>query len=254
MRDMRRLAMAGVVVAVSTVIASPAFAQTLGSATVAPESGGVLRGIPSAAPATPAPPERVLVHMTGSPDATLETRSGSGWALVCTSPCDTWLPIHGDYRTAGPHMRPSRVFALEGTVGTTDYLYVDAASSSAYVAGGVAASVGYGASVVGLVIVIISAVTTSTCALVGGGPCSWTADGLLVPGASAILIGAVVGTVGVVANRSNAQTSIVQTPNAADRAQSSALSVRLPIWRDTAVPARDLVPAPVAVPLYTLTF
>jgi hypothetical protein len=254
---MLSLRLVAAVVAVSAVVASPAFAQTPGSDTNAPEGGGIPRGVSAAAPATPPPSDRLRVHMTGSPDASLETRSGEGWALVCTSPCDQWLPIGGNYRVTGPDIRDSTAFALEGKTGTTDSLYVDAASSSAFAGGMVAASIGYAATAIGLALVLVAAMENLGPALDADGSGNFSSPpsgiGLAVP-AGMIISGAVVGTIGLVLNRSNVHTSVDQTPKGDDCAPPSPVSVRTPTWRDTPTPARDLAAAPIVVPLYALTF
>jgi hypothetical protein len=217
---------------------------------------------PAATPrAAPSPADRVFVHMTGSPDATLEKGNGREWGRVCASPCDKWLPTDGGYRVGGAGIRNSAMFALVGTNGGRVDLDVDPASKSAFVGGIVATSVGYGVLPLGLLLVVVGAVANSVdCAFDDGAAgsnqsCSSSSgNGLLVAGGVTLLVGAVVGTIGVVELASNVHSSVAQSSSTNDRAAPSPVSVRLPAWRETPAPARGLAAAPVAIPLYTLTF
>jgi hypothetical protein len=229
-------------------------------------SGPSAAPLPPAAPlpivVTPpsAPADRVYVHMTGAHEATLERGNGRTWALVCQSPCDRWLPMEGGYRVSGPGLRSSTMFALGGTNGGRVDLDVDPASKGAFVGGIVATSVGYGVVPVGLLLMLVGAIVNSTdCDFDTGtsgssAGCSGSSgSGLVLAGGITALVGAVVGTIGVVELASNVHSNVAQTVS--DRQSSPPVSVRLPAWGDTTTAARAVAPAaPMTVPVYTLTF
>jgi len=106
------------------------------------------------AQSSPAPlqvPGRVLVHIESPEPVDLERGTGDfsdPFYVICTSPCDTWVPATDGYRIAGGGTRASRRFELLANAGS-ETLAVSPSSSTAFgigiaaiVLGAVAASIG----------------------------------------------------------------------------------------------------------------
>src|SRR5579864_6078362 len=81
---------------------------------------------PARAQSAPPPADdRVRVHIDSPEPVNLEMRERREWVIVCTSPCDTTLPAHRDYRINGAGVSSSRTFTIEP--GGTTTLKVDPA-------------------------------------------------------------------------------------------------------------------------------
>ncbi|HEY6463825.1 MAG TPA: hypothetical protein VIY73_26830 [Polyangiaceae bacterium] len=99
---------------------------------------------PSVASAQTTPPPRepltapaVRVHVVGSPSAKLEedVTGTDDWREVCSSPCDTDLPIGPRYRVNGEGRIPSEPFGLAGRPGDRVAVRVAGGSKAWFVAG-----------------------------------------------------------------------------------------------------------------------
>jgi hypothetical protein len=106
------------------------------------------------AQSSPAPlqvPSRVLLHIESPKPVDLERGTGDfsdPFYVICTSPCDTWVPATDSYRIAGGGTRASRRFELLANA-KRETLVVSPSSSIAFgmgiaaiVLGGVAANIG----------------------------------------------------------------------------------------------------------------
>jgi hypothetical protein len=191
---------------------------------------------------SPVAPPRVLVEMSGSPDATLERRAADGWETACRSPCEEWLPTGDTYRIGGSGVRESRVFSLSGSNGEGVEIAVDAASSGAFTGGIVAASIG----VISLPFDLAMLSTLGT-------P---VANGDLGPvGIVTTVVAVVLGAVGSAMFLSNARTTAVQTGVKVDATPPPVVGLRFPDWNDA--PALGRIPLPstgTTIPIFSTTF
>lgn len=104
----------------------------------------------SSAPPLPVP-GRVLVHIQSPEPVDLERGTGDfsdPFYVICTSPCDAWVPATDSYRIVGSGTRASRRFELLGSA-ERETLVVSPSSASAFgigiaaiVLGAVTASIG----------------------------------------------------------------------------------------------------------------
>ena len=110
----------------------------------------------------PAPlqvPGRVLVHIESPAPVDLERGTGDfsdPFYVICTSPCDTWVPATDGYRIAGRGTRASRRFELLANAGR-ETLVVSQSSSIAFG--------------IGIAAIVLGAVAT------GIGALGWLSDG-----------------------------------------------------------------------------
>ena len=66
----------------------------------------------------------VYLHLVANEGTALERATDDGWATVCASPCDGYVPARGTYRVALPEEH-SAPFTLPGSPGTSVTLSVD---------------------------------------------------------------------------------------------------------------------------------
>jgi hypothetical protein len=90
-------------------------------------------------------------------DVTLEARSGSAWAVVCTAPCDRRLPVDVFYRLSGS-TRESPPFRLLANAGDSLRLTAKTSSRAAYGTGVALTILGGIGIVTGAVAVVVNSV------------------------------------------------------------------------------------------------
>lgn len=203
------------------------------------------------APVTPEATGSVHVTMEGDGDAVLEQDHGGAWAQACSGSCGRDLPLGVAYRITGSGVKTSGSFRLLGKPGDHIVLHLNTASSAAFsggvtmaVLGGLAATIGFWGT------------------LVANGQNQ--DDGYdddydyqnehhtsVVPWVVTTLVGAAVGTVGLVMAVSNEKTKVTQSAGTADKAAmlfgtkgTTAMNTsdRAPTWanlRPAGVPAAD---------------
>jgi hypothetical protein len=254
---MIRRVVAGGVVVTSVLLSASALAQSQGRDTIGPSTSVVATRSdvpPSEATSTSA---RIFVHLEGDPEMVLEKKgAGREWIPVCGAPCDKWLTADATYRVGGDDVRSSRPFALARSPGGRVDLVVDVSTKTAFVGGILLTSIGYSAIPIGLLILLAGAIESSPCAFDSMSPCLTppSGGGLIAAGAITAIVGAVVGTLGVVELASNVHSKVAQSSDGAADAPPPSASTQLPAWRDTPTAGRALAPAPVALPLCTFTF
>jgi hypothetical protein len=211
---------------------------------------------PPAAAQTPAPAAAVTgsVHVTmdGDNDAVLEQDHGGAWSVVCTGACNASLPLEPMYRISGSGVRTSGSFHLLGKPGDRIALHLNTASSAAFgggvtmaLLGGLAATIGFWGSLI---------------ASSNDDQYNYEYDeyqqpqhhNSVVPWIVTGLVGAAVGTVGLVMAVSNEKTKVNQSTSTEKTAKAAASLFttktasnapdRVPTWsnlRPAGIPAAD---------------
>jgi hypothetical protein len=199
------------------------------------------------APAAPAD-GMIPIHIITERPVRLEKRAGSGWELVCTSPCDTAVGVSPEYRIAGDGINPSEPFTLEGSHGYAK-LKVDPGTPGGQTRG-VWTMIGSGAVLAGGVAVI--ALGTNRHFDAQGNVPQGSINALLA--GSVMIAGAVVGGfVGGAWYVSNAHTQVTGNVGHATGEKTPPKSVqaaRAPTWNAPQIGA----PAATSVPFLSGTF
>lgn len=190
-----------------------------------------------AAPELP-PGQRVRVHIDSQKPVILYRRDvgGTGWRLVCRSPCDQDLPASGAYRVEGNGVARSREVSLNTDERTRSVnLHVDPASVAGAALGGVMISVGVLAAYIGLLVAVADGSSSSRN--------ETKRTGLITFG-----LGSVTTISGIFIFRYSSSTDLLQTSSSpSERASGSATPVlqgltdlRLPRGKDVVVPIVNL--------------
>jgi hypothetical protein len=215
------------------------------------------------APAAPAAPRKqVLVHIEApDKDVYLLADTGHEWERACSSPCDKWMSTDLNYKLAGPSVRQSKPFSLQGENGDRVVLDVNTASSGTFTLGVVGTVVGSISLGIGALVYLVGAVENSTCSFdaststttSAGCTSSKSGNGAEGVGGTMMLVGLVAGVAGIVAIASNGHTSVsqeVEEPVKRGTPRNDAW-LRLPTWNDTT----KVSAAPgMALPLLSGTF
>lgn len=117
-------------------------------------------------------PGSVLVHIESPEAVDLERETGDRhdpFDVVCTSPCDEWVPATGRYRIAGSGTRGSRRFELLANAGR-ETVVVSPASSTAFGIGIAAIVVGAAAIAIGSLGVLANSFSDDPNGSSGHGP------------------------------------------------------------------------------------
>jgi hypothetical protein len=233
-----------------------------------PPGGGVVVMPP---PPPPGRAGKAWVHIESSHDLVLEGRSPSSahsWAPVCTSPCDSEVPLDYSYRIAGEGIRASHDFTIEASPGQRVVLNVKTASKGGFVGGIVLVSISPVVILIGLVVVAVGAAQndlSTTCSGTGVGfNCNANANagsGTETAGWVTTLIGVAGAVIGGVLIGINSRTSIseevippVAPPvGSLDHPRREDAWLRAPIWHEPSSVERSIPPAQVA-PLFTHSF
>ncbi len=200
------------------------------------------------APETPETTGSVHVTMEGDADAVLEQDHGGAWAQVCSGACGRDLPLGVAYRITGSGVKTSGSFHLLGKPGDHVVLHLNTASSAAFsggvtmaVLGGLAATIGFWGTLI------------ATSANTDDSDYSYEEphDNSVVPWVVTTLVGAAVGTIGLVMAVSNEKTKVTQSASISDKAAmvfgmprkvATNPSDRTPTWvnlRPAGIPAAD---------------
>jgi hypothetical protein len=238
-------------------LASPstAFAQVAPATTEAPMTTPM--------PAPSAAASLVWVHLQGSQVAELQQDTVGDrkhWQTVCVAPCDQTVSSAFAYRIAGDGIRNSRVFSVQPQSGGRETIDVDEASTSGFVLGIVAASVGTFAMAVGLFVVFVNSLADT----VEGGNTSNSGEetGWVIAGIG--LAGVIGGAVAIATNaRTRVAPGAAPSPSAAWLLSGGA-AIGAPGfangWKDALLDARRgtgparAVPPMVGIPLFGATF
>jgi hypothetical protein len=209
---------------------------------------------PSAPEAPPSqalagPSKRLLVHIeTTGQDLYLLADTGHEWERVCSAPCDKWLSGDVNYKLAGPSVRQSKPFYLQGENGDRVILDVNTASSGIFVLGVVGTVVGSVSVGLGALVWLVGVATNASCSIdastttsSASGSCSSSSGKSAESvGGTMMLAGLVVGVAGIVAIATNGHTSVaqdVQEPVKRGEPRSDAW-LHLPAWNETTTTAR----------------
>ncbi len=208
---------------------------------------------PQVTPQAPAPAPvtgNIHVRMEGDDSAVLEQDHGGAWSAVCNGACDRDLPLEPMYRISGSGVRTSGSFHLLGKPGDHVTLHLNTASSAGFsggvamaLLGGLAATIGfYGA------IIASSNDDEANYDYYNDQP-TQQHQNTVVPWIVTGLVGAAVGTVGLVMAVSNEKTKINQSSSTEKSAAklfatktASNVPDRTPTWanlRPAGVPAAD---------------
>lgn len=190
-----------------------------------------------AAPELP-PGQRVRVHIDShKPVLYRRDVGGTGWRLVCRSPCDQDLPATGAYRVEGNGIARSREVSLNTDERTRSVnLHVDPASVAGTALGGVMISVGVLAAYIGLLVAVADGSSSSRN--------ETKRTGLITFG-----LGSVTTISGIFIFRYSSSTDLLQTSSSSpsERASGSATpllqrltDLRLPRGKDVVVPIVNL--------------
>jgi hypothetical protein len=217
-----------------------------------------------AAPTPAAPHARVLVHIeTTNPEVFLLADTGHEWERVCSSPCDKWMSTDLNYKLAGPSVRQSKPFFLQGENGDRVVLDVNTASSGMFALGVVGTVVGSISIGLGALVFLVGAVeNTSACSFnadtstsASAGCSSTDGKGTEGVGGTMMLVGLVVGVAGIVAIATNGHTSATQDVEEPVKrgAPRSDAWLRLPTWSSTTATTVTATPG-LSLPLFSGTF
>jgi hypothetical protein len=142
------------------------------------------------------------VHIDGSPDVELEAYDYSyEWHPVCAAPCDRRVPLAFGYRIAGPDVQPSKPFAL--SLQGDAHLTVEAGSHGLHTAGLILTPTGSSAIGIGLVFLLIGAVTYSCSDCING-----FADTTLLNWGWALIGGGTAGLIGGIVMLTSSHTDV----------------------------------------------
>ncbi len=200
------------------------------------------------------------VHVESDRPVRIERRSGErsrDWDSVCTSPCDTELPLDAEYRIAGEGVRNSAPFQLSARAGERVELAVNTASKGGFVGGIVLTSLGPVTSLIGAVVLVAvnqSEQIAAEQASFGGTPSTTTTQnnaGAKTVGVVLIIGGIAMTIGGILMLTGNAHTHLDQGPiGTAPRSQDAWL--RTPTWRDDRM--GEALPKTYDAPLFHTTF
>jgi len=220
------------------------------------------------APAAPAAPQkRVLVHIeTTGQDVFLLADTGHAWERVCSAPCDKWMSTDLNYKLAGPSVRQSKPFFLQGENGDRVVLDVNAASSGVFTLGVVGTVVGSVSLGIGALVWLVgvaenascsldASTSTSTTSTATAGCTSHDGNGAEGVGGTMMLVGLAVGVAGIVAIATNGHTSVsqdVEEPVKRGAPRNDAW-LRLPTWSATTATTGSATPG-FALPLFSGSF
>jgi hypothetical protein len=199
-------------------------------------------------PATPAISGSVHVQMEGDGDAVLEQDHGGAWAVVCSGACNRDLPLDVAYRIMGSGVKNSGAFRLQGKPGDHIVLHLSTASPAAFSGGVTMALVGGLAATIGFWGTLFASSNDDSDYDYQNGE-DIHHQSTVVPWLVTTLVGAAVGTIGLVMAVSNEKTKITQTANASEKAQmlfgtktATTAPDRTPTWaslRPAGIPAAD---------------
>jgi hypothetical protein len=220
---------------------------------------------PSSPPPAPAPPPvtgpKVLVHIDSSRPVQLmryDPVSGNR-DEICTSPCDKWAPLDGNYRIEGSGVRQSSTFTLQGKEGDRVVIDTNPASRGWFTGGLVMGGISILGIITGAYVVAIgtavTAIDNSTC--FGTTTCSSTqkgSSGVEAVGWTIVGVSVVVGVIGVIAFASNWSTSVSQeTQEPVARPAKVDVPRREAAWQGDDI-ARAMPKPLVTVPIYSGSF
>jgi hypothetical protein len=194
----------------------------------------------------------VIVHVESSYRASLVQLGENGGVIGrCMAPCDRSMSLDGTYRIDGRDIRSSWPFRLVGRPGERLTLTIDARQRSTYASaktlgavGGVTASVGFAAALLGGF-----ASTSSKDANGDSGAACSSCSVAAIGGAALMLVGIGVGTAGLAVGIANMSSGTSQSSS-----DSSPLlpSGPQPMWRSPNPVAA--VPRSTTAPLFTVSF
>lgn len=197
-------------------------------------------------PAAPVESETGTVHvkMEGDSDAVLEQDHGGTWAAVCSGACDRDLPLGVSYRITASGAKTSGAFRLLGTPGDHIVLHLNTASSAAFGGGVTMALVGGLAATIGFWGTLFANSNDQY-------DYSYQDEhqNSVVPWVVTTLLGAAVGTIGLVMAVSNEKTKVTQSASTSEKAAlfvgtktATNAPDRTPTWmnlRPAGIPAAD---------------
>jgi hypothetical protein len=170
--------------------------------------------------------------------------------VACTSPCDRALPIKGEYRITSPGMRNTRIFEIAANPGERVQIHLSPASKAAFIGGIILTSTGPVVALVGLVVMMANAVSTSCYDSSSGFSCQNNSSSS--PTGTILALGGLgMLAAGIIMVATNARSGVAQdaTPTHIERDAW----LRAPTWREDPMGAQ--VPrTAVSVPLFQTSF
>jgi hypothetical protein len=182
-------------------------------------------------PSTASAPPTVLtgsvhVRMEGDNDAVLEQDHGGAWAVVCSATCDRDLPLEPQYRINGNGVRTSGAFKLQGKPGDQITLHLNTASSGGFSGGVTMALLGGLTATVGFWGMYAALLSENSYDYGNGYGSSNDHSGTVAAFGITTLVGAAIGTIGLVMAVSNEKTKIVQSAGTSEKGASLLLAPR----------------------------